>query len=128
MLIYQYYCPDCERTIAERDSRETCRCCGGKVKLTKMIQRNMSPIKENAHKTVYSRALAIDPSQVEEAVRLHPDEEYVVNKKEGLAYMVIKGAHHQEQMAARHGMVVYSGADFQKQNFGMTQKQRERMN
>jgi hypothetical protein len=70
---------------------------------------------------VFSRALAIDPSQVGEAVRLHPDEEYVVNKKEGVAYMVIKSAKHQEQMAARHGMVCYTHKDFENQNFGLQQ-------
>ncbi len=108
MIIYKYFCPECERSFQETESRDTCRCCGGKHKLTQMIQRNVSPVKESGKKIVYSRALAIDPSQVKEAVALYPDEEYVVNEKEGLAYLVLKSDKHREQMAKRHGMVVWA--------------------
>jgi DNA-directed RNA polymerase subunit RPC12/RpoP len=119
MIFYWYHCPTCDLKFNSKASRETCPTCGGKVKLMQMIQRTMSPIKETGHKTVYSRALAIDPSQVEEAVRMHPDENYVINEKEGIAMLEIHGAKHQEKMAKRHGMVCYSQADCQKQNFGM---------
>ena len=106
MLIYQFYCEECDKTHAENNGDVTkCRLCRGAVKLTRIIQRSGSELKATAKRTIYSRALAIDPSQVEEAMRLHPDEVYKINPKEGIAMMEIRGAKHQAEMAKRYNMV-----------------------
>jgi hypothetical protein len=106
--IYNHWCEDCSKTFAESKERKTCPKCKGKVRVTQIIYRDRAAIKPTGHKTVYSRSLGIDPSQVEEAVRMHPDETYRVNEKEGIAYLEIHGDKHREKMAQRHGMVVHA--------------------
>jgi hypothetical protein len=107
VFLYVYKC-DCGATY-ETQSCGKNHCKGKHKKLMQTISRDFPKTVGNAHVTTYSRALAIDPSQVEEAMAAHPDEIYRVNEKEGIAMMEIRSARHQAEMAKRYGLVDWSG-------------------
>lgn len=109
MLIYKYICDNCSYSFSTEKKKKTkCPFCGKRAKLKKIVQTDgivrTQPVKA---RTVYSTALAIDPSQVAEEVRRCPDEEYVIDKKQGIARLVINGERQREKYAKRHGMVIY---------------------
>jgi hypothetical protein len=102
---YRFKCNYCGLELNRKRFSKYAKCsCGQKACLV-LVYFSHS-VQPTACRTIYSRALAIDPSQVEEAVRLHPDEVYKINEKEGIAMLEIRGAKHRDQMAKRHGMVL----------------------
>lgn len=104
---YWWGCGNCGRTYITNDDLKTCKCkCGSIMKIGKVVvipRIKNEPVKA---RTIHSRALAVDPSQVEEAERMYPDEHYVINEKEHIAMLEIHNAKERDKFAKRHGMVL----------------------
>lgn len=109
-ILYKYWCDKCKSLFAGTGTK-TCKChqCGKACRIKTIVQRDATPIKANAHKTVLSRAMAIDPSQLEEAMRLHPERTYRYIPSEHICALEVHGARHQAKLAREHGLVDYSG-------------------
>lgn len=104
---YWFKCNNCGLEFFEDKFKKYAKCaCGKKAGLKRIC--DVQTDRPTGCRTVYSRALAIDPSQVEEAKKLWPDENYVYNPKEQICMLEIKGAKQQALYARRHGMVDYS--------------------
>ena len=109
-IIYYYRCENehsWEHKGIAPDYQEVtipvCPVCGGTGKLRRMVSSTdgIHEIKRSGTKIVYSNALGILPEQIEEAVKLNPDEEYTPDGR-----MIIRGDRHREKMCDRHGLVV----------------------